>query len=418
MTDQTRHAHTADGTRLARIASLAVSPVPPVTAALMGAPVLPILLPSLMFGAMALVAIRLDAKVRPLALTVAMVGICMMFTAAFAGHAWQIDAHMAFFAALAVVATMDSIPAMVLAVVLTAAHHLALGYLLPALVYPSSSPGENLMRTVMHAVIVLAEAGVLCLAILGRSRAKSVIQKGRDELAETVAEAQEARNLAEQARERAVEAADRIRSEGRHVLAAVEEVAQAARAAATHAQNSGKLVTRARSDADAARDTVAESIKAMGSMREASDSIGQIVELIDEIARRTDLLALNAAVESARAGDAGRGFAVVANEVRKLAQQSADATLQIRNLVTVSACRVRDGAAMVEKAGVSLNRITDGIIDLDQRMQEIFDGAEAQSRGLGEVTVAIARLDGLTEPGPVRKGRPVLAPVQTLREAG
>jgi methyl-accepting chemotaxis protein len=416
MTDQTRPALDADGTRLARIASLAVAPVPPVMAFLTGVPVLPILMPSLVFGGLALASLQLDAKVRPLALTVALVGICMMFTAAFAGHAWQIDAHMAFFAALAVVATMDSIPAMVLAVALTAAHHLALGFLLPALVYPSSSAGENLMRTVLHAVIVLAEAGVLSLAILSRSRAKSVIQTARDELAETVAEAQEARQVAEQARERAVEAADRIRQEGRHVLTEVEVVAQAARAAATHAQNSGKLVTRARSDADAARDTVTESIKAMGSMREASDSIGRIVELIDEIARRTDLLALNAAVESARAGDAGRGFAVVANEVRKLAQQSADATLQIRNLVTVSASRVRDGATMVEKAGASLNRITDGITDLEQRMQEIFDGAEAQSRGLSAVTVAIARLDGLTETGPVHKVRPVPQPVE-FREA-
>lgn len=382
-----------DETRLARLASLAAAPVPVLAAVIMGAPVIAVLIPSLIFAALALVAPQMDRQGRAMVLALSIVGQCIVLTAAFTGQTWQIDAHMSFFAALAVVATMDSLPAMFLAVGVTAVHHLSLGLVMPALVYPSSALAENLLRTVMHAAVVLAEAGVLMLSIRNRANAKRDIQTGRDRLAETLAEAQMARQLAETAREAAVEAADRVRAEGRHVLSAVEEVASAARAAAQHSDDSGRLVTRARGDADTARDTVTRTVKAMEAMREASSGISQIVELIDEIARRTDLLALNAAVESARAGEAGRGFAVVANEVRKLAQQSADATLQIRNLVTVSATRVRDGSEMVEEAGASLTRIAEVISDLDQRMQEISDGAAAQSRGLAEVTQTIGRLD-------------------------
>jgi methyl-accepting chemotaxis protein len=121
------------------------------------------------------------------------------------------------------------------------------------------------------------------------------------------------------------------------------------------------------------------------------------VELIDEIARRTDLLALNAAVESARAGEAGRGFAVVANEVRKLAQQSADAALQIRSLVGASSGRVKDGAALVEEAGVALDRITDTIAMLEQRMREISSTASEQFAGLQDVKRAIGRIDTIAD---------------------
>lgn len=393
MDDLNLAADAGDETRLARLASLVAAPVPVLAALVTGAPVIAILVPSLMFAALALAAPQMERQTRVLALAMSMVGQCIVLTAAFGGTSWQIDAHMSFFAALAVVATMDSIPAMLLAVGVTAVHHLSLGVFLPALVYPSTALGENLARTVAHAAIVLAEAGVLMLSIRNRANAKRDIQDGRDRLAATLSEAQRAQHLAETAREAAVEAAERVRAEGRHVLVAVEEVSSAARAAAQHAHDSGKLVTRARGDADSARDTVTRTVKAMEAMREASSGISRIVELIDEIARRTDLLALNAAVESARAGEAGRGFAVVANEVRKLAQQSADATLQIRNLVSVSATRVRDGSEMVEEAGASLTRIAEVISDLDQRMQEISDGAAAQSRGLSEVTQTIARLD-------------------------
>ena len=132
-------------------------------------------------------------------------------------------------------------------------------------------------------------------------------------------------------------------------------------------------------------------------MRESSDRIGQIVEMIDEIARRTDLLALNAAVESARAGEAGRGFAVVANEVRKLSQQSADAALQIRSLVGASSKRVKDGAALVEEAGVALERITRTIATLEERMRDISATAGEQFSGLQDVKVAIGRIDTIAE---------------------
>ena len=289
-----------------------------------------------------------------------------------------------------------------------AVHHLSLGLLLPALVYPSADMLANLGRTVLHAVIVLAEAGVLLLAMMARKRAARDLEAGRQRLAQIAAEAEAAQRMAEAQRERAMLMSERTREEGRRAVAAVEQIAASAKLAVEQAQGSRGLFGGARQDADMSSQTFAQTVEAMRSIQESSVKIGHIVEMIDEIARRTDLLALNAAVESARAGEAGRGFAVVANEVRKLSQQSAEAAVQIRGLVGDSSARVQDGAERVAEAGQALDRVTETIATLEARMRDIADTANEQFSGLQEVKQAIGKIDTIAEedgqatPSPVR----------------
>lgn len=382
-------------TRIVRIATLATAIIPPLSTILTGTSFIAIAIPSAIFAALALLSGKAEGQMRAYLLALSIIGQCITFTAAFAGHAWQIDTHMAFFAALAIVSTMESVPALLFAVVLTAAHHLSFGLLIPSLIYPSSDLLANFGRTLFHAFIVIFETAILLLSMINSKRQRRKIEEAQTDLAASVELANIARAEAEVLGQKSRIAAERTRELGREAAVAIEEIASVAKTAASNAEDSKELVSRARLDAATSEEIVRKTSQAMEGIRESSEGITQIVELIDEIARRTDLLALNAAVESARAGEAGRGFAVVANEVRKLAQQSADATLQIRTLVNTSGNRVKEGGALVVEAERSLQRIMTAVAELDTRMQEIATGASEQSAGLQQMSVAINRIDSI-----------------------
>lgn len=382
-----------DNLRVARLSALFFIPIPTLGSLFAGTPIVPQLVISVILAAIALLSSNYQSKAQANLLALALIGQCINFTAALAGHPWQLDTHMVFFAALAIISTMGSIQALVLAVVVTAVHHLTLSVLFPVLVYPAANLMDALGRTVMHAVIVLFEAAVLLLSMLNRAKIGAEIEDARAVLAESVERATTAREEAELARAKALETSEQTRAVGREAASAIEEIASVAKATAENAANSKSAVGRARQDAETSGKVVARATEAMKSIQESSKQIGSIVEVIDEIARRTDLLALNAAVESARAGEAGRGFAVVANEVRKLAQQSADATLQIRSLVNTSSARVSEGAGLVKDAGQALQRIAEAVTDLDSMVQDMAVGASQQSSGLDQVNAAIGRLD-------------------------
>lgn len=396
MTDGVQHPKLPDATRIARLAALLTTPLAPLATLMTGVTLIPVLVASLVFSGIAFASAKAKPGLRPVLLAVALIGQCLVFTAAFAGHAWQIDTHMMFFAALAIIATTGSVTALAVGVVLTAVHHLTLGFLVPALVYPTSDALVNFGRSLMHATIVLFEAAFLFLSIRYTAAATAQIETAGSLLAESASEATKARKVAERAQERAVQAADLTRNEGRQAAAAVEQISAVARTAAENSSTSQKLVAKATEDAVASAQVITRAKEAMESIKDSSDQISRIVELIDEIARRTDLLALNAAVESARAGDAGRGFAVVANEVRKLAQQSADATLQIRALVKTSTLRVHEGAELVDETGQALERITGIVGNLNHSIADIAIGAREQFAGLQQVNIAIKRIDEIT----------------------
>ena len=138
-------------------------------------------------------------------------------------------------------------------------------------------------------------------------------------------------------------------------------------------------------------------VQAMEGIEKSSDEIGDIIGVIDEIAFQTNLLALNAGVEAARAGDAGRGFAVVASEVRALAQRSAKAAREIKELISSSTQQVDQGVKLVRETGDSLKSIVDGVSEINTLVDEIATSAQDQASSLQQVNTAVNQLDQVTQ---------------------
>jgi methyl-accepting chemotaxis protein len=144
-------------------------------------------------------------------------------------------------------------------------------------------------------------------------------------------------------------------------------------------------------------EVVASAITTMEKIQQSSGEIGQIVTLIDGIAFQTNLLALNAGVEAARAGESGRGFAVVANEVRALAQRSADAARDIKTLITASTMLVGEGVELVGQTGVVLRDVVDDVAAFAGTMGEITNAVGETARNLAQVRETFGALDSTTQ---------------------
>lgn len=178
---------------------------------------------------------------------------------------------------------------------------------------------------------------------------------------------------------------------------AIRQIMEAIRMSSGRAETASRLAADARGNSDRSGAIVGEAVSAMERIESASVEISKIINVIDEIAFQTNLLALNAGVEAARAGEAGKGFAVVAQEVRELAQRSANAAKDIKTLITKSAEEVAGGVGLVKQAGTALSTIAGQVIEINDHIHSIAAAAKQQSVGLGEINAAVGRMEDVTQ---------------------
>ncbi|MCA1490678.1 HAMP domain-containing protein [Ensifer sp. NBAIM29] len=178
---------------------------------------------------------------------------------------------------------------------------------------------------------------------------------------------------------------------------ALEEITAAVKSSTERATEASHMVDEARKSTEQSSAVVKDAVSAMGKIEQASGEIGQIINVIDEIAFQTNLLALNAGVEAARAGDAGKGFAVVAQEVRELAQRSANAAKDIKALISRSGDEVHSGVKLVTATGEALGLIQGHVVKINEHVHSIATAAREQSTGLSEVSTAVNQMDQTTQ---------------------
>jgi methyl-accepting chemotaxis protein len=169
------------------------------------------------------------------------------------------------------------------------------------------------------------------------------------------------------------------------------------RTAAERANEARQMVAETKTSANRSGDIVRNAVDAMGRIEGSSQKISQIIGVIDEIAFQTNLLALNAGVEAARAGEAGRGFAVVAQEVRELAQRSANAAKEIKALISASAHEVDTGVGLVRATGDALLEIERLVNRVNDSVDTIATAAKEQATGLAEINTSVNHMDQMTQ---------------------
>ncbi|WP_339937856.1 methyl-accepting chemotaxis protein [Undibacterium luofuense] len=177
----------------------------------------------------------------------------------------------------------------------------------------------------------------------------------------------------------------------------MEQITVAVQHNAANSREASEVAIRSAGLADTSGRAVQKVVQTMGAIRHSSSRIADIISVIDGIAFQTNILALNAAVEAARAGDQGRGFSVVASEVRALAQRSASAAKEIKELIQHSVEQVEQGAELVDEAGQSMDELVSGVKKVAALMQEFTVSTQEQSLGISTVNQSVIEIDEMTQ---------------------
>ncbi|GAB6849312.1 methyl-accepting chemotaxis protein [Paraburkholderia kururiensis] len=179
--------------------------------------------------------------------------------------------------------------------------------------------------------------------------------------------------------------------------ASMEELTSTVRQNADNAKQANQVVCSTALLTERGNEATLEAVQTMRGLSESSGKMSEIIGVIEGIAFQTNILSLNAAVEAARAGEQGRGFAVVASEVRSLAQRSAAASREIKDLITDSLDRVETGARQVHRATETMTEILASVRSVSDLMGEIAAASHEQSKGIEQVNQAVAQMDRATQ---------------------
>ena len=177
----------------------------------------------------------------------------------------------------------------------------------------------------------------------------------------------------------------------------MEEFTATVKQNSQNAQEANTLGTSAQNQAKKGGEVMHDVVATMEKINASSQKIVEIISVIDGIAFQTNILALNAAVEAARAGEQGRGFAVVAGEVRSLAQRSAAAAKEIKELIDDTVAKVSDGSTLVERAGATMDELVDSVQRVTAILGDIAAASREQSSGIDQVNKAITQMDEVTQ---------------------
>ncbi|RTL46673.1 MAG: hypothetical protein EKK53_02760 [Burkholderiales bacterium] len=177
----------------------------------------------------------------------------------------------------------------------------------------------------------------------------------------------------------------------------MDELGSTVRNNAHSTHHANHLVGQACEIATRGGNVVGDVVTMMRGISDSSAKISDIIGVIDGTAFQTNILALNAAVEAARAGEQGRGFAVVAGEVRTLAQRSAQAAKEVKSPITSIAEQVDQGAALVDRAGTTMQEMVSSVRQVSTLVSEISAASSEQSTGVGQVGDAVSQIDQVTQ---------------------
>jgi methyl-accepting chemotaxis protein len=179
--------------------------------------------------------------------------------------------------------------------------------------------------------------------------------------------------------------------------ASMTQLTETVKQNADNARQANGLATNATALADTGNEAVQSMVGTIEKISGSSSKISEITGVIEGIAFQTNILALNAAVEAARAGEQGRGFAVVASEVRSLAQRSAAAAKEIKELIGSSVAMIQDGSKQATEVGATMGQVKQAIKQVSDIVGEIAAASEEQSRGIEQVNQAVTQMDEVTQ---------------------
>ena len=351
------------------------------------------------------------------------------------GHS---EAHFAVFAFLACLVVYRSSAAIIAGAVAIAVHHITFNQFQTWGWGPMCFTEPSFMRVIEHALYVVVESIVLVLLAL-RARADFATAEELMRIVEQIqgddgtvnlqvshlsAQGRVSRKLLdalqhiETAIQQVNRSADAIRQASADIAhgnqslssrtedaaasiaqtaASVEEIASTIRASVDNAHQANRLAGQASDVASRGGEAVHRVVDTMAGIQQSSRKITDIIGVIDGIAFQTNILALNAAVEAARAGEQGRGFAVVASEVRNLAQRSAEAAKEIKQLITRSVEQVDSGSSLVGSTGEIIGEVVEQVRRVSALVSEITVSSSEQNDGVGQINLAITRLDQTTQ---------------------